>query len=284
MRRQEPLSYAGRHVIVTGGSSGIGLATAHEVAARGARVTIMARTVSRLDAAAAELREAHGADGATIATRALDVADREAVEHVFAEITAPGGRGFGPCDVLVTSAGIAHPGYFEKLPDEVFRDAIEVDYFGTLWPVRAVAPAMIARRQGSIVGVASAAALVGVFGYTAYGPAKFAVRGLCEALRQELAPHGVHVGCVYPPDVDTPQLAYENRYKPAETAAISGTIEALPASAVAEAIVAGIEARRFAIIPDLQTKLLARTAGLVPELYAAVFDRSVRKARRRRGV
>jgi 3-dehydrosphinganine reductase len=270
-------SFAGRHVIITGGSSGIGLATAMLLASRGADLSLLARTESRLDEAASAIRAAH--PGVTVRTTPVDVADKDAVQEAISALTDTT-TGSGPCDVLVTSAGLAHPGHFADLPDDLFRETMEVDYFGTLWPIRAVVPSMVDRRRGSIVGVSSAAGLVGIFGYTAYAPAKFAVRGLLEALRQELHPHGVHVGCVYPPDVDTPQLTYENRYKPTETKAISGSIKPLTADAVAATIVHGIERRRFAIIPDAQTKLLARTIGLAPELFGALFDRQVRGARR----
>ncbi len=272
----EAASFAGRHAVITGGSSGIGLATASELLARGADVSLIARGADRLDDAAATLRDAH--PGRVVQTRAVDVADQVAITVAIRDLTAPDAG--GPCDLLVTAAGLARPGHFVELPDEVFREMIEVDYFGTLWPIRAVVPSMIARGTGSVVGVSSAAGLIGVFGYTAYGPAKFAVRGLLEALRQELAPHGLHVGCVYPPDVDTPQLAYENQYKPAETRAISGSIKPLTAEAVARTIIAGVEHRRFAIIPDAQTSMLAHTAGLMPSLYARVFDRQIRRSRR----
>jgi 3-dehydrosphinganine reductase len=140
---------------------------------------------------------------------------------------------------------------------------------------------MVERRSGSIVGVSSGAGLVGVFGYSAYSPPKFAVRGLLEVLRCELAPHGIHVGCACPPDTDTPQLAYENQFKPAETAAISGTIKPLSADRVAASIVRGIDKRQFLIAPDVQTRVLARVAGLVPGALHTMFDRQVRKAQSR---
>jgi 3-dehydrosphinganine reductase len=122
-----------------------------------------------------------------------------------------------------------------------------------------------------------------VFGYTAYGPAKFAVRGLLEALRAELAPYDIHVGCCFPPDVDTPQLAYENQFKPDETRAISGTIKPIQADRVADCIVKGIDKKRFAMVPDLGTRLLGVGSGVAPGLIASVMDRSVRKARRAKG-
>ena len=268
-------SIAGRHAVITGGSSGIGLATAIALAAKGARVTVVARRPEPLAAAVAELR-GRGADAAAVE---LDVSDREAVGRTFAEIVSDR----APVDILVCSAGVARPGYFEELPDEVFREMIEIDYFGTLWPIREVVPAMVERGSGSIVGISSDVGLIGVYGYTAYAAAKFAVRGLLESLRGELAPHGVHVGCCYPPDTDTPQLAWEDQFKPDETRAISATFKAIQPEQVADCIVTGIERERFALMPDLGSRLLAVGAGLAPGVITSVMDRTVRKAQRARG-
>ena len=79
---------------------------------------------------------------------------------------------------------------------------MEVDYFGTLHAVRAVVPSMIERRRGHLVLGRRPPALIGVFGYSAYAPAKFAVRGLAETLAAELAPYGIVVACAYPPDTE----------------------------------------------------------------------------------
>jgi 3-dehydrosphinganine reductase len=268
-------SIAGRHALITGGSSGIGLATAIALADKGARVTVVARRPEPLEAAVAEL-ESTGSDAASFE---LDVSDREAVGDTFAKVTADR----GPVDILVCSAGATHPGYFEELPDAVFHEMIDVDYFGTLWPVREVVPDMIERRSGSIVGISSDVGLVGVYGYTAYAAAKFAVRGLLESLRAELAPHGIHVGCCYPPDTDTPQLAWENAFKPEETRAISATFKAIQPEQVASCIVKGIERERFALMPDLGSRLLSIGAGIAPGVLTATMDRSVRRTQRDRG-
>jgi 3-dehydrosphinganine reductase len=269
-RKPPPVAFRLAHAVVTGGSSGIGLATAHRLAERGATVSLVARGGERLETAAESLR----ACGAEVYTQAADVADQAALVAALDKLVAAG----GPCDVLVTSAGLARPGRFLELPDDVFRQMVEVDYFGTLYALRAVVPGMVERGRGSVVAVSSAAGLLGIYGYSAYGPAKFAVRGLMESLRAELRPHGVHVGVVYPPDVDTPQLAEENVWKPAETRAISGTVRPLSADTVARAIVDGIDRRRFTICPDAATRALNRLGSVLAPVLHRAFDRKAAAA------
>jgi 3-dehydrosphinganine reductase len=255
-------------MVITGGSSGIGLETARIAQRRGARVSLVARDAERLASAAASI-------GSVVTARA-DVAVPDAVAAAFVELT----EAQGPCDVLVTAAGSSHPGYFEQLDDAVFRDQMDVDYFGTLHAIRAVVPSMIERRRGHLVTVSSTAGLIGVYGYSAYAPAKFAVRGLTETLRAELAPHAIVVSCVYPPDTRTPGFDAENALKPPETERISAAIKPRAADHVARAIVAGIEKDRLVITADVQTAALARAAGLLGPYLRRTMDRQVRKTRR----
>jgi 3-dehydrosphinganine reductase len=255
-------------VLITGGSSGIGLATAALAARGGARVSLVARDPRKLEDAAVQV-------GRGTVTASADVTDATAVAAAVAAATAE----HGPVDVLVTAAGLAHPGYFAELDDDVFREQMDVDYFGTLHAVRAVVPAMVARGRGHLVLVSSTAGLVGVFGYSAYAPAKYAVRGLAETLRPELVHHGVTVSCVYPPDTLTPGFEAENALKPPETVKISEAIKPRDAGHVARAIVKGIEKDRLVITADTQTAALARAAGLLGPYVRATMDRTVRKMR-----
>ncbi len=261
------------HVLITGGSSGIGLETARQALRRGARVSIVGRDVDRLQGALDDLGQSAG-DTTRVAGEPADVTDPARLDDAFSVLVDR----FGPVDVLVTCAGAARPGHFEQLTRGVFEEQMALDYFGTLDAIRAVVPAMIARRSGHLVLVSSTAGLVGVYGYAAYSPAKFAVRGLAEALRAELKPHGITVSCAYPPDTDTPGLAAENLEKPEATARISAAVKVRPAGTVARAIVRGIEHDRLVITADPGTAVLARAAGLLGPYLRASFDRHVRRA------
>jgi len=262
---------------VTGGSSGIGLATARLLARRGARVSLVARDRTRLEAAARAVADDAGGHDAAIAC--ADVADGDALHAEIARLCDEQ----GDCDVLLAAAGSAHPGYFAALDESVFRDQMDVDYFGTLHAIRAVVPSMRARGRGHVVTLSSTAALLGVFGYTAYAPAKAAVRSLAETLRAELTHDGIVVACAFPPDTRTPGLDRENELKPEETARISEAITPRDPDAVARAIVRGIERDRLVITADVQTAALARAAGLLAPYTRRSVDRTVRKVRKQRG-
>jgi 3-dehydrosphinganine reductase len=255
---------------VTGGSSGIGLATATLLAGRGARVSLLARDPTRLADASSAIRATH--PDARVSVAAADVTDTTALTVAVRELESTQ----GPCDILVASAGAAHPGYFDRIPEQVFRGQMELDYFGTLWAFRAVVPGMLERNRGHLVAISSTAALVGVFGYSAYAPAKCAVRGLAETMRPELAPHGIVVACAYPPDTTTPGLERENQRKPPESARISARIKPLRAERVARAIVRGIERDRLVITADFQTAALAVAGGLLSPYVRRVTDRRAR--------
>ncbi len=270
---------AGAHAVVTGGSSGIGKATAKLLAQRGAEVSIIARRPDVLEEAREEIAAARARPEQRVLTWSVDVSDAAQVQGAI----AAAGEQLGPVDLLVCSAGIAHPGYFEQLPLEIFERTIAVNYLGALYAVKAAVEQMRPRRRGHVVLVSSGVGLLGMFGYTAYSPSKFALRGLAEALRGELKVAGIGLSVAYPPDTDTPQLAQENETKPLETQRLTGTAGLWSADAVAQCIVRGIERNSFVIAPGAQMKLLARLHSLFGFAFNWYFDRIVAETRRQQG-
>ena len=259
-----------RHVIVTGGSSGIRLALVRRLLALGAKVSVVA-----LDDGDLERLRAHPPPGAhPLHLAPADVSVRERATAAIASAL----ERHGAPEVLVTCAGVVHPGYVEDLSDTVLEREMAIDYFGTLWTIRAALPAMLERGRGTIVCLSSFAGLIGVFGMAAYCPPKYAVRGLCETLRTELKPRGIHVASVYPPDVDTPGLAAELPQHPPEQDAMQGKIKPISPEVVADAILDGVARRRKRIFPGRWTWVLARVANGSPWIGDWIADRAVARA------
>jgi 3-dehydrosphinganine reductase len=265
-------------VIVTGGSSGIGLATATAYARRGLDVAIVARTPERLESARAALQAAARSDSQVIVAAQADLCDPAATASAIGEVLEA-----QVCpDIVVNSAGVINVGEFTQMGPEQFEGNIDSGFWSVVNPCRAIVPAMIERGRGHLVNVSSVAGFLGIYGYTSYSAAKYAVMGFTEALRCELEPTGVKTSIVCPPDTDTPALDREKSMRPPETEAIAGTIQAIPAERVAEAIVKGVDKGKYLVIPGAQSKLYFRLKGLVPELFYAIIDGDVRKVRKGR--
>lgn len=269
-----------KHVVITGGSSGIGKATAMLLAKAGAHISIIARSQTKLDTAKNEIEAVRACASQQVTALSADVSDRLQIEQaIFSTIDQ-----VAPPDILITSAGIAHPGYFNELPIDIFERTMAVNYFGTLYSVRAVLPVMEQRQQGHIVMISSGAGLMGLYGYTPYSPSKFALRGLAESLRGEIKLNGISSSIVYPPDTETPQLEAENKIKPPETKLITASAQTLSATQVAHDIIQGISKKTFEITPGLEMTLLARLHSLIGTFINAHFDRLVIKAHRQQTI
>lgn len=267
------------HVIVTGGTSGIGKATAKLLVRRGASVAIIARRQRLLDAALAEFELERVNKAQVFQAYSADLADWEQAKASISALTA-GGR---VPDVLINCAGMVRPGYFEELPITSFRETMDVDFFGTLYTCKLVAPLMMKRGSGHIVNISSVAGFLGVFGYTSYSAAKFAIRGFSDALRAELKPYGVGMSIVFPPDTDTPLFHGEQKYKPSESKRITGTIKPLSPQQVAESVVRAVERNRYIVVPGLESTLyyiLTNGIQSFARWYQDWVTESVRKARR----
>jgi NAD(P)-dependent dehydrogenase (short-subunit alcohol dehydrogenase family) len=192
-------AFHGRHILVTGGSTGIGLATARLLAGRGAQVFLLARSHANLLAATESIARA----GGTAAHAAVDVANRQ--ELMAAIETAE--RTFGPIEGLFANAGTG--GKFAPLGDydeDVFDTVIRTNLTSVFWAVKRILPGMVARKRGSIVVTGSLASERGMPDNVAYVASKHAVLGLARAAAAEAAPHNVRVNCVLPGLIETPML------------------------------------------------------------------------------
>ncbi len=244
--------FEGKTALISGGSSGIGLALARALSSQGANVWLLARDTKRLESSLASIQSETNGGCPLCGVIPCDVSDLTQVDQAISQVL----REAGTPDILINSAGITHPGYIQDLELKTFRELMETNYFGTVYLTKALLPGMIERGSGYIVNISSMAGYVGVFGYSAYSPTKFAVVGFTDALRAEMKLLGIKVFIVYPPDTDTPQLAYENQFKPPVTKLILNVQAVKTADAVAAEILRGVERGRYVILPGTDNKFL----------------------------
>lgn len=184
-------------VVITGASSGIGLAAAEQFAAAGCRVVLLARSAQRLEKA--EKRILQGADSAMVSCKVLDVADEDAVNRVFAEIE----QQTGGIDILINNAGLGIPTDLAECPTEDFRRMVETNISGVFYCTRVVLPGMKSRRHGHVINVSSGAGKSGNPTAPVYCGTKHALNGYTDGLRQQVAEDNIRVSLVSPGAVDT---------------------------------------------------------------------------------
>jgi short-subunit dehydrogenase len=192
--------WAERNVVITGGTAGVGRATAREFARRGANVAVLAREQASLDATAAELN----GNGQRAIGISVDVADAEQVEQAAEKIE----QTLGPIDVWVNNAMTTIFAPFAETTAEEFHRATEVTYLGTVYGTMAALKRMRPRNSGTIVQVGSALAYRAIPLQAAYCGAKHAIRGFTDSVRSELLHDGVnvHLTMVQLPALNTPQF------------------------------------------------------------------------------
>ncbi len=193
---------------------------------------------------------------------ACDVSDRARLVPLLEELI----KRSGSPEWVVACAGVAIPGRFIEQPLEDHQNQMMTNYLGTLNVVHTVCPHMVRAGRGRIVLVSSAVALGNFYGYAAYAPSKYALRGLGGTLSLELEGTGVHVMTAFPPDTNTPQLEAEQRRRPAITAAFAADNEVLSAASVARDIIGAALKGRREVAPGRGANLLHRGGRLVSSL------------------
>ncbi|XP_022750486.1 LOW QUALITY PROTEIN: 3-dehydrosphinganine reductase TSC10A-like [Durio zibethinus] len=247
-----------RYVFITGGSSGIGLALAHQAASQGARVSLLARSLTKLEEAKKSIRLSSGVD---VSIFSADVRDYNAVQRAVNDA--------GPIDVLVVNQGVFVPQELEKQELDEVRFMIDVNLIGSFNVIKAALPLMKVRKDReptSIALISSQAGQVGIYGYTAYSASKFGLRGLAEALQQEVIADNVHVSVIFPPDIETPGFEQENKVRPELTNILAASSGLMKADEVAKKALDGIKSGSFVVPCNFEGHILAiATAGLSPQ-------------------
>lgn len=190
------MNFTGQHVVITGGSTGIGKATASIVAAHGGKVTLIARRADVLEKTAREL-------GPSVGYFTADMGDKT---QTLAAIDNAIKRN-GPIDGLFLNA--ATEGMFGLTPDytdEAFDKVMRVNVYSLFWTIRHVLPAMMARGKGAILVTGSLASERGMVGNIGYLASKHAALGIARTIAMEAAPSGVRCNCINPGFIDTPMM------------------------------------------------------------------------------
>ncbi len=171
-------------IIITGASSGIGLACAREFAQRGAKLALAARSAEKLVEIEHELK----ANGTEVISVKTDVSVQEDCRHLISETL----KAFGRIDILVNNAGISMRAAFQDVDLDVLKQLMDVNFWGTVYCTKYALPSLL-ENKGSVVGVSSIAGFIGLPGRTGYSASKFAMHGFLETLRVENLKKGLHV-------------------------------------------------------------------------------------------
>jgi NAD(P)-dependent dehydrogenase (short-subunit alcohol dehydrogenase family) len=197
------VSFEDRHAIVTGGTSGLGREIATTLARGGARVSVLDVTATPRDGDDPTAAVIEDAGGEATFVR-VDLTDAESVESAVDEAMAA----FGPVDVLVNNAGVNHLGSVDEVSVEGWDETLAVNLRGAFLVTKYCIESLVERR-GSVVNIASGAALHGSPGYAAYGPSKAGLVNFTRQLAVDFSPEGVRVNAVAPGIVDAGMAAQE---------------------------------------------------------------------------
>jgi len=249
-------TFDGMRCFVTGAASGIGRATALQLAAQGAELYLTDRNEEGLETTVADVK----ALGGNVAEyRALDISDYDAVAAFGADIHDR----HGSMDVVMNIAGVSAWGTVDKLTHQQWSSMVSINLMGPIHVIETFMPPMLAaRRGGHLVNVSSAAGLVALPWHAAYSASKYGLRGLSEVLRFDLARYKIGVSVVVPGAVNTPlsetvEIAGVDREHPHMQSLIGRFLgHAVSPERVSDKILAGVRKNKFLIYTSNDIRLL----------------------------
>jgi 3-dehydrosphinganine reductase len=269
------ISFKNKNIYIFGGSSGIGLSIAKEMASNDANVIIFARTKKKLISAIKIIKESKKSVTTTLEYMIVDVSDNKIVESVISHCV----KTYGIPDILINCAGRAYPHHFKDITYEQFDETMKINLYGT-WNTCAAAIPYMKKNGGWIVNTSSIAGFIGVYGYTDYAASKFAVMGFSESLRSELEESNISVSLLCPPDTSTPGFEIENETKPEETVALSKNAKTMTSEEVAKVCLKGIKKGKKIILPGLDSKIVYLAKRFIPSVVEFMMKQTIKKVQK----
>jgi short-subunit dehydrogenase len=256
----------GLRLLITGASSGIGRCLAEQAARAGCRVAVVARSAGPLDAVVAELaRDGH--DAMAVAADVTDAADRQ---RLLSTVTDR----FGGLDVLINNAGVGSWGHFAGGNEAILRQVMEVNFFAAAELIRSAVPILANGRSPAVINIASMCGRRGMPAWSEYSASKFALCGLTEALRAELARFDIDVLLVVPgltrSDLARHLLRNDGRYPiPYE--------KGMPPETVASCALESLRRNRTETVVGSDARWMLRINRFLPRLLDRLLARRVRQ-------
>lgn len=261
--------FNGKTVLITGGSRGLGLVMARQLAKEGARLVLCARDATELENARIEL----AGKGAEVLVITCNVTNQQQVTDTITNVQ----NEFGPIDVLINNAGIIHAGPVAEMTVQEFDEAIQTHYWGPIYTTLAVLPVMKARGEGRILNIASIGGKISVPHLVPYSASKFALVGLSEGLREELAKYNITVTTATPGLIRTgsPRHAIVKGQHKKEYALFkimdSSPLSSMSAEATATEILDALRHGDAHVTTTVPAKLGALLHGIAPSLTNSMF-------------
>ena len=261
------MDVAGRVAVITGGSSGIGLATARHLARVGVAVVLGARRADKLDEAVRAIR----ADGGRAEAMVTDVTSEPAVVRLVNRAR----QAFGSLDIMMCNAGFGYYGTVEETPPDIMQRMMDVNFMGTFYGARAALPVFRGNGHGHLIIVSSIVGRRGIAQMSGYSATKAAQVGFAESLRTELAGTPIHVSVVFPVSTET---EFRDAMQRDYGYSVAGLGPKQSVDDVARAIVACIRHPRPEVYPHLKSRALVVLNAVAP----GFTDRLVQKYGRKR--
>ena len=258
-----------KYAVITGGSSGLGLSLAKELALQGYVPIIISRSSEKVNTAADNLK-AQGIEAIGFTGDITSVSDMQVVSRKIKELC-------GNIDFLILNAGVVHVGLLEDCTDmKALTEDVTIDLIGTIISTRMFLPLLASGSR--ILMISSAFGIIGGAGYASYCAAKAGIVNFAGAMRRELLCKNIPVYVACPADIDTPQYAHEQSTSPAWLKAASGRKSLLSPDVAAKRILKKAKGKRHLIIINPEIKLLQILTKILPErLVLLVGDLAIPK-------